>query len=70
MQQPYTQPDSRAAEVAAPATVAALGFGHDEWRALLALRRRYRQHGDLLGARDVERLRFARWLYQTGRLLP
>ena len=70
MEELRTQADRRVAAPPALATAAALGFRQEVWRALLALRRRYRQHGDLLGARDVERLRFARWLYQTGRLLP
>jgi hypothetical protein len=36
--------------------------------ALLALRARYQRHGDLLGAREIARLHFVRWLCQTGRL--
>jgi hypothetical protein len=50
------------------ATALALGFTRVEWRAIIALRARYRRHRDLFAPRDIERLRFARWLYQTGRL--
>ena len=36
--------------------------------ALLARRAPYAQHSDQFSARELERLRFIRWLYQTGRL--
>jgi hypothetical protein len=35
---------------------------------LLARRAPYAQHSDKFSARELERLRFIRWLYQTGRL--
>lgn len=37
-----------------------------EWVALLQLRRRYQVGHDLWSAREVEHLRFLRWLYTTG----
>jgi hypothetical protein len=44
------------------------GFTPSEWNALLKLRRRYQQDRDLFSARELERLRFMRWLHETGRL--
>jgi hypothetical protein len=41
-----------------------------EWSVLRALRMRYRQAGDLLTDTELARLRFWRWLYRTGRLVP
>jgi len=35
---------------------------------LFRLRDRYRQDHDLFGSQELARLRFVRWLYQTGRL--
>jgi hypothetical protein len=41
-----------------------------EWAtALFAQRTSYEPHRDQLSAREVEHLRFIRWLYQTGRLV-
>jgi hypothetical protein len=45
-------------------------FTRLQWCALRALRERYRQDRDLFNARERERLRFVRWLYRTGRLVP
>ena len=45
-------------------------FTPAERRMLRALRTRYRQDRDLFGERVRARLRFLRWLYQTGRLVP
>jgi hypothetical protein len=42
----------------------------DEWRTLVALRTRYQQTRDLFGAAELARLRFVRWLYRTGQLVP
>jgi hypothetical protein len=40
-----------------------------EWAAaLFAQRTPYEQHGDQFSARELQHLRFIRWLYQTGRL--
>ena len=39
-----------------------------EWVALLQLRRRYQVGHDLWSAREVEHLRFLRWLYTTGQI--
>jgi hypothetical protein len=43
-------------------------FTREESEALYALRYRYLQGHDLLSRRELERLRFLRWLYDTGRL--
>ena len=41
-----------------------------EWAiALFAQRTSCEQHSDQLSAREVEHLRFIRWLHQTGRLV-
>jgi hypothetical protein len=41
-----------------------------EWAtALFAQRTSCEQHSDQLSAREVEYLRFIRWLHQTGRLV-
>jgi hypothetical protein len=42
----------------------------EERRALLALRVRYQQGGDLFTAVELARLQFVRWLYRTGQLVP
>jgi hypothetical protein len=44
-------------------------FTRDEWEMVQRLHLRYQQDHDLLSARDVERLRFLRWLAVTGRLV-
>ena len=44
-------------------------FTRDEWRIVQRLHLRYQQDHDLLTAREVERLRFLRWLAVTGRLV-
>ena len=43
-------------------------YTESEWEALLALRRCYQLYHDFLSTRELARLRFVRWLYQTGRL--
>jgi hypothetical protein len=45
-------------------------FSMDEWRALRALRTRYQRTGDLLTDSELARLRFWRWLYRTGKIIP
>lgn len=45
-------------------------FSRSEWRAIRALRDRYRPHHDLFSAREVARLYFVRWLYRLGRFVP
>jgi hypothetical protein len=43
------------------------------WTEQLALSRlhvRYERDRDLFSRRELARLSFVRWLYQTGRLLP
>jgi hypothetical protein len=45
-------------------------FTRREWRALCALHAHYQQGRDLLTTRELARLRFIRWLYDTGRLVP
>lgn len=47
-----------------------LPFTADQWQALAVLRQQYRQHRDCFSSREVAHLRFLRWLYQTGRLVP
>jgi hypothetical protein len=46
------------------------GFTHEERQALRALRERYHHDDDLFSARELARLRFPRWLYVTGRVVP
>jgi hypothetical protein len=41
-----------------------------ERRALRTLRARYRQGLDLFSVQELARLRFVRWLYRSGRLVP
>jgi hypothetical protein len=43
-------------------------FTRAEHATLRALRARYRAGRDLFDAQELARLRFIRWLYQTGRL--
>jgi hypothetical protein len=50
--------------------VRAATFTRPQWCALRALRERYQQDRDLFSARERARLRFVRWLYHTGRLVP
>jgi hypothetical protein len=45
-------------------------FTLQEWAELYALRARYDQSRDLFSACELERLRFTKWLYETGRLEP
>jgi hypothetical protein len=44
-------------------------FTRDEWQMVERLHLRYQQDHDLLSPREVERLRFVRWLAVTGRLV-
>ena len=43
-------------------------FSRQEWVALLELRRRYQAGHDLWSACELERLRFMRWRYTTGKV--
>ena len=45
-------------------------FSQRERHLLRALRADYQVGRDFLGARELGRLRFIRWLYRTGRLTP
>ena len=45
-------------------------FTRPQWCALRALRARYQQDRDHFNARERARVRFVRWLYRTGRLVP
>ncbi len=45
-------------------------FAATEREALDRLHSRYQQSGDTLSERELARLRFLRWLYRTGRLVP
>lgn len=54
-----------AAETASPNTL----FTKAEWRALRVLRASYSSTGDLWSEKELERLRFVRWLYRVGRLV-
>lgn len=45
-------------------------FTSVEAQALRALRDRYQQGRDLFTDRELARLRFLRWLYETGKIEP
>ena len=45
-------------------------FTPAQWQVLHTLRARYQQDRDLLSECERAHLRFLRWLYQTGRLVP
>jgi hypothetical protein len=60
----------QAAKAAHPAHYRENAFTPEEWRVLFALRDSYRQDHDLLSARERARLRFVRWLVQTGVIEP
>ena len=49
---------------------ATTAFSTGEWRHLCALRDHYQHTRDLFSAREVASLRFVRWLYHTGRVVP
>jgi hypothetical protein len=53
-----------------PARPQATLFTPAQWQALDTLRQRYAQDHDPFSDRERARLRFLRWLYQTGRLVP
>ena len=53
-----------------PMPVPPPAFTPAQWQALHALHTRYQQDRDLFSNRELARLRFVRWLYQTGRLVP
>ena len=63
---PQSPPASRSVY---PSTAsAALAFTRTERASLRALRARYRAGRDLFDRQEMARLRFVRWLYQTGRI--
>jgi hypothetical protein len=43
-------------------------FSPREWTGLFTLRRRYQHDRDLFSPRELDHLRFIRWLHATGRL--
>jgi hypothetical protein len=43
-------------------------FTSEQWHALVTLRDCYQRDHDLLSAREQTRLRFIRWLIDTGRV--
>jgi hypothetical protein len=43
-------------------------FSPREWESLRALRHQYQEDHDLFSARERARLRFIRWLRETGRI--
>jgi hypothetical protein len=45
-------------------------FSTGELRHLCALRGHYQHTRDLFSAREMASLRFVRWLYHTGRVVP
>jgi hypothetical protein len=47
-----------------------VAFTAEELAALCTLRRRYREGRDAWSARELAHLRFVRWRYQIGRLVP
>ena len=53
-----------------PTTPRATLFTPSEWQALDTLCQRYRQDHDLFSDRERARLRFLRWLYRSGHLMP
>lgn len=53
-----------------PAGARMTTFSRGERRTLRALRDRYQQDHDLFSAQELAYLRFVRWLYHTGRLVP
>jgi hypothetical protein len=51
-------------------TMSLLPFNQREQQRLRSLRRDYQVGHDFLGAPEIARLRFIRWLYCIGRLVP
>jgi hypothetical protein len=52
------------------ATTTTTTFTASERKTLRALRARYNVDHDRFSPRELERLSFLRWLYQTGRITP
>ena len=46
----------------------AAGLSPAKQQALLRMRMRYRESGDVFSPSELAHLRFVRWLYQSGRL--
>jgi hypothetical protein len=55
-------------EQAAQATAASVCFTVQEMNRLQSLRERYQQDHDLFSEPEMARLRFLRWMRETGRL--
>jgi hypothetical protein len=53
-----------------PETDTTFAFTAGEQDALRHLRLRYQESRDLFSARELARLRFQRWLHETGQLIP
>jgi hypothetical protein len=53
-----------------PTTLPTPVFTPAQQRALHLLQRRYQEDRDFFTRRELARLRFLRWLYQQGRLVP
>lgn len=66
---PNDQPNTSAITIIRnPRSALESPFTCREWVALLQLRRRYQVGHDLWNAREVEHLRFLRWLYRAGQI--
>ena len=50
-------------------TIPLVSFSQREQRILHSLRADYLVGRGYLGAREIEHMRFVRWLYRTGRLI-
>ena len=61
-------PQEYETEQAAEAAASQAGFTHQELAHLEVLRRRYQQDQDLFSEAELARLRFLRWMRETGRL--
>jgi hypothetical protein len=51
-------------------TLPLLPFNQREQQQLRSLHQDYQVGGDFFGVRELEQMRFLRWLYSTGRLVP
>ena len=65
---PMPQPPAASRTVTPSTAPAAPAFTRTERATLRTLRARYRAGRDLFDSKELARLRFVRWLYQTGRL--
>jgi hypothetical protein len=51
-------------------TLPLMPFSRREQQQLRSLYEDYQVGGDFFAVREIEQLRFLRWLYGTGRLIP